>query len=92
MTSLIIPERIATQSVRRGRAVLAEIIYRCDELVDKGKTPKRITISTALKDDLSAFFEHATQWDGVLPPDLCGCPIVYVPGAGRDIDIACDGE
>lgn len=89
MTAIIVPEKLETDAVRRGRAILAHTIERVLELHDRGKTPTKITISTALADDMRAFFDHATVFDGVLPRALAGVPIEYVPGAERAVGIAC---
>ena len=85
MANLILPPKFETESVRRGRAILVEIMDRCLELADKGTPPETVEISTALVDDLKAFFEFGYDFDGVLPQQLCGASLVYVPGASRKI-------
>lgn len=88
-TPAIIVPRTETLAVRRGRALLMEITNRTLELVDRGKTPTRVRIPTALKDDLLAFFDFNFVFDGVLPREYCGLPLEYVPGAERRIEIVC---
>jgi hypothetical protein len=85
MANLILPAKFETESVRRGRAVLVEIMDRCLELADKGTPPSKVEISTALCDDLHAFFDFTYDYDGVLPKQLCGATLTYVPGASRKI-------
>lgn len=92
MTSLIVPEKLETDAVRRGRSIILQVMDRVLELHDKGRSPRRIEISTANCDDLRAFFDYAYVFDGVLPQTLANVPLVYVPGADRRIQIVCDGE
>lgn len=90
---IIVPAKIETQQIRNGRATLRSIMDAVLELHDKGKNPTKVIVSTALQDDMRAFFEYvAESFDGVLPKDLFGVPIEYVPGAARDIQIECDGD
>lgn len=89
MSMLILPAKMETQSVCRGRDAIRRMTNELSELVDKGKEPTRIEISTAVADDLRAFFEYAYDvFDGVLPKEYCGVPIEHVPGAG-DLRIEC---
>ena len=92
MAHLILPERIETRSVRQGRAVLLQIMGSVRELQDRGKHPVQVQISTALVDKLRAFFDYAYEFDGTLPQQVHGVPIVYVPGAGRSVHIECDSR
>lgn len=85
MATLILPEQIDTASTQRGRAVLLEIMDRVLELHDRGLNPQGVEISTALADDMRAFFDAASDFDGVLPKALCGVPLRYTPGASRTI-------
>jgi hypothetical protein len=88
--NILIPTKPETASVRRGRAICLQVMDRVLELHDKGREPIKITISTALRDDLLAFFDFAThQFDGVLPSELSGVPIAYQPGASRRVHIEC---
>ena len=87
---IIVPDKIETRQVRRGRVTLKRIMDGVLELHDKGKNPTRVVVSTALQDDMRAFFEYvAESFDGVLPRELCGVPMEYEPGAFRDIRIVC---
>ena len=84
--SIIVPntESIASQ---RGRFAIIQITDRLNELIDRGKTPTKITISTAIADDMRAYFDFNHVFDGVLPREYCGVPIEFEPGAGRRIRI-----
>lgn len=84
---LILPQKQETNAVKRGRAILREIMIKTAETVDKGKNPSKIIISRALADDIGAFFYFATKWDGKLPTDLYGLPIEYEPGTDRKVRI-----
>lgn len=90
--TLILPEKVETQAVKRGRAILREIIDKSLELADRGKSPNRVYISTALNDDLKAFFDFAYEWDGILPSTYANIPIEYVHGTDRKIHIVCDND
>lgn len=90
--TLIFPEKPETMAVKRGRAILREIMDKSLELVDKGKEPIKVYISTALNDDLKAFFDYAYEWDGKLPSTYANIPIEYVPGSDRKIHIVCDKD
>lgn len=92
MPSIIVPEKIETESVRRGRAIILQVMDRVLELHDKGQNPTKIEISAAHCDDLRAFFDYAYVFDGVLPETLANVPLVYVPGADRRIHIVCSPE
>lgn len=88
--NILIPAKPETAAVRRGRSICLQVIDRVGELHDRGKNPRRVIISTALRADLLAFFDFATdQFDGVLPRELAGIPIVYEPGASRRVQIEC---
>lgn len=88
--NILIPAKPETAAVRRGRAICMHVIDRVGELHDRGKNPTKVHISTALREDLLAFFDFATvQFDGVLPSVLAGIPIVYEPGASRRVHIEC---
>lgn len=89
MPSIIVPEKLETDAVRRGRAIILQVMDRVLELHDKGRTPTSIEISTANCDDLRAFFDYAYVFDGVLPETLANVPLVYVPGADRRVHIVC---
>lgn len=90
--NILLPPKLETASVRRGRAIIVQVMERVLELHDKGKTPTRIVISTALQDDLRSFFDYAyDQFDGVLPARLSGVPLAYMPGASRHVQIECGG-
>lgn len=89
---IIVPEKLQTSQVVRGRATLRRIMDTVLELHDRGKNPTKVIVSTALQDDMRAFFEYvAESFDGVLPRELCGVPIEYEPGAFGGIKIECDG-
>lgn len=92
MPSLILPERIETHAVKKGRSVLIQIRDSVQELKDRGKNPVQVQISTALLDDLRAFFDYAYDFDGTIPEVCLGVPIAYVPGAGRSVHIECDSR
>ena len=92
VSNIIVPERMETARTKRGRAHLLEIMYRLDELKDKGKKPILVAVSQALVDDMLAFFDAAYLFDGQLPDAVRGVPITYVAGATRDIRVYLDGE
>ncbi len=84
--AVIVP-RQETAQVRRGRAIILQVIDRVLELNDRGKTPTKVLISTALRDDLLAYFDFNFVFDGVLPSELSGVPIEYIPGADLRVHI-----
>lgn len=86
MTDILIPTSEPAAS-RRGRAAILQMNDRILELYDRGKEPVRALISTAIADDMRAYFDFNFVFDGVLPRDYCGVELVYVPGADRHIHI-----
>ena len=59
------------------------------ELYQRGRNPSAIIMPTSSRDDWSALLGQTTVWDGVLPREFCGLPIIWEPGAG-DVSIKCD--
>lgn len=81
MANIIVPERLETAGVRRGRAMSVRLLDELRELRDRGKVPSRVVISTAAADDLRAYLDFASaSFDGVLPRLLAGVPVVVEPG------------
>lgn len=88
---IVVPDKVETQQVRNGRGVLTNIMESIAEARDQGREPERVEISTALSDDLRAFFDYASEgFDGVLPKQVRGVRIVYVPGATKRVEIEFD--
>jgi hypothetical protein len=81
VANLILPDHIRTKKADRGRDLALRIITETANLVAKGKTPTKIIISTACKDDWAANFGYVAEWDGKFPKEFCGVPIEWEPGA-----------
>lgn len=85
---IIVPDKVLTRAAANGRGVLASLLEGIAEARDSGKTVTRVVVSTALQDDLRAFFDYATEsFDGVLPRQVRGVPLAYEPGAEKSVCI-----
>lgn len=83
MSAIIVPERIETESVRKGRAMSIRLLEELRELTRRGKFPARVRITRQAADALVAYFAWAAEsFDGVLPKRIAGCDVVVEPGAG----------
>lgn len=83
-----VADKVETQAARNGRGHLASILEGIAELRDRGMVPTKVKVSRAMVDDLRAYFDYvAASFDGVLPRQVRGVPIEYVPGAEKRVDI-----
>ena len=81
MSSIIVPERLETATIRRGRDVGARMEFAVRNERARGNKPYRIRISQGSAQALHEFFGFAcASYDGVLPPKCRGVPVVVEPG------------
>lgn len=87
--ALVLPPKLETEAVRKGRALCQRIEEGFLELRSQGEGLRRILINRQAEEHMKAFFEFASsQWDGSIPRVIRGAPLIVVAaGSYLEVDV-----
>lgn len=77
-------------AARRGRRAIVNMMDTVVEMHDRGKRPVKLTVNSGLRDDMLAYFDFNSVFDGVLPRDMAGLPIEYLSTGGHKFEVVCE--